>query len=66
MIPELCQLAVQAALESFGQGDGKENINAHVTAVLQKTIEGWRDLDWLEEAIHPPSDGFKYLISTPP
>jgi aspartate/methionine/tyrosine aminotransferase len=66
MIPEICQLAAQAALESFGQGDGKEDINAYVTTVLQRTTEGWRNLGWPEEDIHPPSGGFKYLTPTPP
>ena len=66
MIPEACQLAVQAALEAFRAGDGKEDINAEVTEVLRRTVEGWRSLGWPAESIYPPHGGFKYLVSTPP
>ncbi|KAK4064079.1 uncharacterized protein Triagg1_9235 [Trichoderma aggressivum f. europaeum] len=66
MIPDVCQAAAQAALESFCKGDGKEDINVHVTTILKKTKEGWRSLGWPEEKIHTPSGGFKYLVSIPP
>ncbi|KAL7797869.1 pyridoxal phosphate-dependent transferase [Trichoderma afarasin] len=66
MIPDVCQAAAQAALEGFCKGDGKDNINVHVTTILKKTKEGWRSLGWPEEKIHTPSGGFKYLVPIPP
>lgn len=68
MIPELCQLAAQAALESYceEEEEGREAINAHVTTVLKNTVKGWKGLGWPDEAIHVPSGGFKYLVSIPP
>lgn len=42
MIPDVCQLAAQAALEGFCKGYRKGHINAHVAAVLQKArVETW-------------------------
>ena len=66
MIPEASQLAVQAALESFHPDNGKQDINAEVATVLQRTVEGWKSLGWPVESIYPPRGGFKYLVSTPP
>jgi hypothetical protein len=77
MIPEVCQVAAQAALESFiddvgddnndkAAGSKKDEINTLVTSVLKRTIEGWTSLGWPEDAIHTPVAGFKYLASVPP
>ncbi|RKK25377.1 hypothetical protein BFJ66_g49 [Fusarium oxysporum f. sp. cepae] len=67
MIPEVCQLAAQAALENFCKGGKERNeIDNHIAQVLQATIKGWTSLGWPESKIYPPSAGFKYLVSVPP
>jgi aspartate/methionine/tyrosine aminotransferase len=66
MIPEVCQHAAEAALQCFTQEGEKAEINDHITAVLHRTLEGWKSLGWPNEAIHKPVGGFKYLVSIPP
>ncbi|KAH7211927.1 pyridoxal phosphate-dependent transferase [Fusarium oxysporum] len=67
MIPEVCQLAAQAALESFCKGGKARNeIDNHIAQVLKATIKGWTSLGWPQRKIYPPSAGFKYLVSVPP
>jgi aspartate/methionine/tyrosine aminotransferase len=76
MIPEVCQVAAQVALESFiddvddnnnkAAGSTKEEIHTLVTSVLKRTIDGWRSLGWSEDSIQNPVAGFKYLVSIPP
>ncbi|KAF5989338.1 plp-dependent transferase [Fusarium bulbicola] len=67
MIPEVCQLAAQAALESFCKsGKERKEIDNHIAKVLQATMKGWASLGWPQSKIYPPSAGFKYLVSVPP
>ncbi|EXM02622.1 pyridoxal phosphate-dependent transferase [Fusarium oxysporum II5] len=67
MIPEVCQLAAQAALESFCKGGKARNeIDNHIAEVLKATIKGWTSLGRPQSKIYPPSAGFKYLVSVPP
>ncbi|KAF5972021.1 plp-dependent transferase [Fusarium coicis] len=67
MIPEVCQLAAQAALESFCNGSKeREKIDNHIGEVLQATMKGWISLGWPQSKLYPPSAGFKYLVSVPP
>jgi len=66
MLPEMCQRAAIAALESFADDDERKAVGKRIELAMRTSVDMWKTLGWPEEAISPPSAGFKYLVLVPP
>ncbi|MDA0376443.1 MAG: aminotransferase class I/II-fold pyridoxal phosphate-dependent enzyme [bacterium] len=66
MIPEVCQYAAQAALNTYLQQPDRSELTTKITHLMETSIDGWKGLGWPDDAIVFPEGGFKYMVKVPP
>ncbi|MFP3963534.1 pyridoxal phosphate-dependent aminotransferase [Actinomadura fulvescens] len=66
MIPEFCQRAASEALRRFRPDAARERLQKEIGSSLRVALQGLRELGWPEQAVLPPSAGYKFLFRPPP